>query len=238
MPRDLFGDVVHPPRSAGGRRWYSLPVSILVHAAIVVVAIVVPLTVADLLPATPAMVTFVVEAAPPPPPPAAPVARTPAAHPILAVNPGAAPVEAPRGIAPDQGLEPETTAGRGVEGGLPNGVEGAGIVMMTEAPPPPPRPGPQPPVRVFSGIRPPTKIRDAAPLYPQVAQAARVQGTVILEAVIGVDGRVVEARVLRSIPLLDQAALDAVRQWRYTPTLLNGVPVAVVMTVTVTFTLR
>ncbi len=55
----------------------------------------------------------------------------------------------------------------------------------------------------------------------------------ILEALIGVDGRVADAKVLRSVPLLDQAALDAVRQWEYTPTLLNGAPVPVVMTVTV-----
>jgi protein TonB len=64
-----------------------------------------------------------------------------------------------------------------------------------------------------------------------------VQGVVILEAVIGVDGRVSDARILRSIPLLDQAAIDAVQQWEYTPTMLNGVPVPVIMTVTVQFTL-
>jgi protein TonB len=64
-----------------------------------------------------------------------------------------------------------------------------------------------------------------------------VQGVVILEAIIGQDGRILDARVLRSIPLLDQAALDAVKQWEYTPTLLNGVPVPVIMTVTVQFTL-
>ena len=65
-----------------------------------------------------------------------------------------------------------------------------------------------------------------------------MQGVVIVEAVISTTGHVVEARILRSVPLLDQAALDAVRQWRYTPSLLNGVPVPVVMTVTVTFTLK
>ena len=76
------------------------------------------------------------------------------------------------------------------------------------------------------------------PGYPAVAQASRVQGIVIIEATIGPDGRVRDARVLRSIPLLDDAALDAVKQWRYEPTLLNGVPVAVIMTVTVNFRLQ
>jgi protein TonB len=75
------------------------------------------------------------------------------------------------------------------------------------------------------------------PVYPAIAQAARVQGTVILQARIGVTGRVEDLQVLRSIPLLDRAAIDAVSQWEYAATLLNGVPVPVIMTVTVTFTL-
>ena len=81
-------------------------------------------------------------------------------------------------------------------------------------------------------------MRNAAPVYPQIAQSARVQGVVIIEATISPTGKVTDARVLRSIPLLDQAALDAVRQWEYTPTTLNGVPVPVIMTVTVNFTLQ
>ena len=85
-------------------------------------------------------------------------------------------------------------------------------------------------------MRTPRKIRDVRPVYPQEARDARVQGVVIIEARIEPDGRVGSARVLRSIPLLDQAALDAVQQWEFEPTLLNGAPVAVVMTVTVQFT--
>lgn len=87
-------------------------------------------------------------------------------------------------------------------------------------------------------IRTPVKVNHVAPVYPPIARAAGVQGIVILEATIGADGQVLNARVLRSMPLLDQAALDAVRQWLFTPTLLNGAPVPVVMTVTVQFTLR
>ena len=81
-------------------------------------------------------------------------------------------------------------------------------------------------------------MRHVPPVYPAIAQQARVEGIVIIEAIIGADGRVQQARVLRSKPLLDEAALDAVRQWVFTPTLLNGVPVPVIMTVTVNFTLR
>jgi protein TonB len=67
--------------------------------------------------------------------------------------------------------------------------------------------------------------------------SSRVQGVVIMEIVIGADGKVAEAHVLRSIPLLDQAAIDAVMQWEFTPTLLNGQPVPIIMTATVQFTL-
>ncbi|MBI4265277.1 MAG: energy transducer TonB [Acidobacteria bacterium] len=93
------------------------------------------------------------------------------------------------------------------------------------------------PVRVGGSILPPTKVKHVPPVYPPLAQAAQVQGVVILEVTIDPSGRVTDARVLRSIPLLDQAAIDAVRQWEFTPTRLNGVPVPVIMTVTVQFTL-
>jgi protein TonB len=121
----------------------------------------------------------------------------------------------------------------GVAGGIPGGTMG-GVVGGIPAPPPPP----QAPVRVGGNIKPPTKIKDVLPIYPPIAQSARVSGVVIIEATIGVDGSVTDARVIRPVALLDQAALDAVRQWKFSPTTLNGVAVPVIMTVTVNFTLR
>jgi TonB family protein len=114
-------------------------------------------------------------------------------------------------------------------------------------PPPPPPPPPAPsavasnpggtkPLRVGGTLGVPTKIKHVPPVYPEDARAAGVQGVVILEAVIDEVGAVSSARVLRSIPLLDEAALDAVRQWQFTPTLLNGAPVSVMMTITINFT--
>jgi TonB family protein len=94
-----------------------------------------------------------------------------------------------------------------------------------------------PVLEVGGAIRPPTKIVNVPPVYPQEAQDAKVQGVVIIGTVIDETGAVKEAWVIRSIPLLDQAALDAVRQWRYAPTLMNGVPRPVRMTSTVNFTL-
>ena len=93
-------------------------------------------------------------------------------------------------------------------------------------------------MRVGGDIKEPRKIHDVKPIYPQIAMTAKVQGVVIIEATIGKDGSVTNAKILRSQPLLDQAALDAVKQWKFTPTLLNGVPVDVIMTVTVNFTLQ
>jgi len=93
-------------------------------------------------------------------------------------------------------------------------------------------------VRVGGTIKAPIKTKDVKPEYPAAAKSAKAQGSVIIEATIGADGKVIDAKVIRSVSMLDQAALDAVRQWEYSPTLLNGKPVPVKMTVTVTFKLQ
>ena len=93
-------------------------------------------------------------------------------------------------------------------------------------------------VRVGGKIKPPTKTKNVTPVYPAAAKSAKVAGMVIIEATIGANGKVIHAKVLRSVPMLDEAALDAVRQWEFTPTLLNGAPVPIVMTVTVNFKLQ
>jgi TonB family protein len=134
-------------------------------------------------------------------------------------------------------------------------------LLIPDAPPPPPAPatpapGPgavvgglepdsQPeaprrvfPVRVGGAIAEPKKVRHVSPSYPDIAKQARVQGVVILEATITPSGKVGDVKVLRGVPLLDEAALEAVKQWEYTPTLLNGVPVPVIMTITVNFRLQ
>ena len=167
-----------------------------------------------------------------PPPPAA-EAKAPPPD----MTPDAAPVEAPEEILPETGITIDEGIVGGVEGGMSGGVVGGIVGGLPSAPPPPPPP-PAAPIRVGGNIRPPTKVRDVAPIYPPIAQSARVQGIVIIEAIIGADGRVQDATVLRGIPLLNPAALLAVQQWEFTPTLLNGVPVPVIMTVTVNFTLQ
>ena len=161
--------------------------------------------------------------------PGAPVASAFAAVPELA------PVIASSGIAPETGREGGSgrTATPGIETTSGGAVDGIGA--PTVPPPPPPQPLP---VHLHSGIRTPEKIVHVAPLYPPLARASRVQGMVIIEATIDSRGHVESARILRSVALLDQAALDAVRQWTFTPTLLNGVAVPIMTTVTVNFKLE
>ena len=96
-------------------------------------------------------------------------------------------------------------------------------------------PGPGGPIRVGGRIATPRKIFDVAPVLPDLARQAGVRGVVVLELTVGADGTVTNATVLRSIPLLDKAALDAARQWRFDPTLVNNQPVPIILTATVTF---
>jgi TonB family protein len=108
------------------------------------------------------------------------------------------------------------------------------IAALDGALPSPPAPAP---VRVGGQIKEPRKLKDVRPVYPDIARQARVQGVVILECTIDSRGDVSDIKVLRSIPLLDAAAVEAVKQWRYEPTILNGVAVPLIMTVTVNFRL-
>jgi protein TonB len=150
-----------------------------------------------------------------------------------------APVEPPTGIAPETGLEtisPSTISSITTieRGGEP--VDGIGI---TERPPTaPPAPVPPGPQRLHQGIQAPRKTVDVAPRYPALARETRVEGTVILDVIIDERGAVTSTRVLKSVALLDQAAIDAVQQWKFTPARLNGETIPIVMTVTVTFRLQ
>jgi TonB family protein len=93
------------------------------------------------------------------------------------------------------------------------------------------------PVRVGGDIKPPIKTKDAKPVYPPMARQMRTQGTVILEVTIGDDGKVKAVKVLKSLALLDAAATDAVKQWEFKPTMLNGKAISVIMTTAVNFSL-
>lgn len=212
-------------------RVYTLVLSILVHLAAIGAVIVVPLVATDVLPEPRRAVEFIevrpIEIEPPPIPQRA---ETPPPQ----ASPNAAPIEVPIGVAP----EPDVAPPPPIE---PRFSTVEGVPMLgnaVDSTPLPPPPAEVKPVRPGGSISRPERIHYVAPAYPPLARTARVEGTVILEAVLDTGGRVREARVLRSVPLLDAAALEAVQQWQFTPTLLNGEPVPVVLTVTVVFSLR
>jgi protein TonB len=239
--------VVSEAERHSGRATTTVLGSVVLHSLLVVAVAVLPLLFYDAIPEQEALRAFFVtplEIQPPPPPPPPPPAgarSTVKVAPRVAnveVSGFVAPIEIPSEIAPEEGLDLGVPGGvpGGVEGGVPGGVVGGVVGGLPEsvAPPPPELA----PVRVGGHIKPPVKLKNVDPEYPKIASAARVQGVVILECVISPRGTVSDVRVLRSVPLLDQAAVAAVRQWVYTPTLLNGIPVPVVMTVTVNFDLK
>ena len=238
MARDLFGEVTTPTKKLGSEAWYTVPMSIAVHVVLLACVVVVPLMSSDVLPMPTAMTPVWVETRlpDPPPPPAAPVTAATRAPEVVART--AAPIEPPSSIGPEITVPPAVPYA--TEGGFGTGTvtPGAGSLNVPVVPLPPPPVRPPDPVRPGGVIKYPTKVHHVPPVYPRLAQDAKVEGLVILEAIIAVDGRVQDVKILRSKPLLDQAAIDAVRQWRFTPTLLNGVPVPVIMTVTVKFELR
>jgi periplasmic protein TonB len=239
MPRDLFGTVTHPPAHIGTRSRLTLPLSLAAHAAALAALIVVPLVATDVLPLpdTFRAVVLVTPEIPVEPPKPIPPAPTPLA--TTPVNPDAAPVEAPTGVTPEPPARPPTDLGDVAPGStFSSAVLGTGGDDRVNGLTPPPPPPQRAPMRVGGAITAPTKIHDVAPVYPRMAQDAKIQGVVIIQATIGMDGRVVDAEVLRPVPFLGQAALDAVRQWRFTRPQLNGEPIAVIMTVTVNFTLN
>jgi protein TonB len=163
-----------------------------------------------------------------------PVPRSREQSPPETAPSAAAPLEEPQGVAPE--VEPAIMEPFDVPASLVDGVVLNNDSLVRDPAPQPPRE--REPVPVGGSITRPERVRYVPPVYPDVARAARIEGTVILEAVIGTDGTVREVRVLRPAPFLEAAAVEAVQQWLFTPTRLNGEPVPVVMTVTVTFTLR
>ena len=245
----MFEDLVEssPVPKKTNKPW-TIVVSTLLQVTLLGVLILIPLIYTEALPKT--MLTTLLVAPPPPPPPPPP----PAATPVKVVKPVARLMQAGKLMAPraipkevniikEQEMPPDMGA-VGVVGGVPGGVPGgqAGGVLggiiggVGSNLPPPPKEAPKR-IRVGGQVQTAKLVNKVTPVYPPLAKQARIQGTVRLQAVIAKDGSVVELQVLSGHPLLVQAALDAVRQWRYHPTLLNGEPVEVVTTVDVIFTL-
>lgn len=242
----VTGKVRHLPSHA------TLPImlSTTAQAVLLTVALVVPaLFVTEQIPEIPTMMAFVAPPPPPPAPPPPPMQRPTPPKPVAQAQPVpptsdlVAPVEVPKEIEPEpargESFDDEGVPG-GVEGGVPDGVIGGVVGGLPEPPPPLPPPAPaRGPVRIGGQIQAPTLMHRVEPFYPPTAVDARLQGIVILEAIVDRDGTVAEVKVLRSAnTLLDREALIAVRQWRYSPLVLNGQRERFVLTVTLSFFLE
>jgi periplasmic protein TonB len=239
MPKEFLRDVLRTGDTAGRRQrhWSVLPLSIAGHAVVVAVLVVSPWTGSGDLPmiASPLQAHFIETVPPSPPPPPGPPA------PVRVVDTSRAPIAAPPDIQPESDAPAREmvdggVAGPGVESG-PALLGPLGVSASVAPPPPPPPPSAPKPLPVGGSIREPRKLVHVAPIYPEFARQARAQGVVVIEAILDATGKVESLKVLSSQPLLDNAAVQAVRQWRYTPTELNGVPVPVLMTITVRFSL-
>jgi len=229
--------VVSSAQASKTNKPWTVAMSAIVQALIVGILILIPLIYTEALPKG-FMNTFLVAPAPPPPPPppAAPVqhvVRPRIVTPQRMVAPTVIPktVQVIKDEAPDLG-------GVGVEGGVGGGVPGGvlGGIIGNSAPPPPPRPT-QTRIRVGGNVQGAKLIHQVQPVYPQIAKTAHVSGTVLLHAIIAKDGTIQELQYVSGPPLLMRAAMDAVHEWRYQPTMLNGDPVEVDTTIQVVFTL-
>ncbi len=230
-----------------GKRWLSVPLSILIHVLVIGTGLAASMWIIEDIPEPPIPVTFYSSAAPPPPPPPPPPKAAAAPKSAPKVEPVkqtqmTSPMMVPD-VVPVAPSAPEQTSSGvvgGVEGGVEGGVAGGvmggvlggkeGGVLGGQG---------EEPMRVGGEVKEPREISRVQPQYPEAARKARLQGIVILEAIITKSGAVDSVRVLRGLnPLLDTAAMQAVNRWRYEPATFNGRPVPVYLTVTVTFKLQ
>ncbi len=234
-----------------GTRTLSGAVAVLLHVGVITGVILAGLYFADPLNIKQYASTILIAPPPPPPPPppaTGAIIKPKVVHHVF-MNAGKliVPTVIPKHIAmiKEAPLEPDSLGGvvGGVPGGVPGGQLGGvlggvigGVSSIAAKPlPPPPRVRPNGPVRVGGNVRPPKAIRMTPPEYPVLARETHTQGQVRIDAVLDEHGNVVEMKVISGPPLLYQAALDALKQWKYEPTYLNDQPVAVQMIVTINF---
>lgn len=239
--------VISSPHAKRTNKWWTVLVSTAFQVAFLAILVLIPLIYTEALPKT--YFATMLTAPPPPPPPPPP----PAAVQVVKIKPQVHLMDAGKLMQPKvipketkiikEEAEPDMGA-VGMAGGVPGGVAGGsmggvlgGVLggVGTVAPPKPKQTGP---LRVGGNVQAAKLINRITPIYPPLARQTRISGTVRLHAIISKDGTIQQLEVVSGHPLLQQAALDAVRQWRYQPTLLNGEPVEVDTTIDVIFSLN
>jgi len=235
---DLLESTIQKKKTNKG---WSVILSGIVQAVILGVLILIPLIYTEALPK--AMLSTLLIAPPPPPPPPPPpqpvkTVIKPVARLIQSgklVQPRAIPKEV--AVFKEAELPPDIITNSGQQGGVFGGIPGGNMIASGPAVPPPPKPTAPARIKQGGNVTAASIITQTKPVYPALARQARIQGNVVLHAIIDKDGKVAQLEVISGHPLLVQSALDAVKQWRYKPTLLNGDPVEVDTTITVTFTM-
>lgn len=235
---------------SGGRlktkRGRTTTVAFILEVGIICVMILIPLIFTEALPKGTTLFMLV---APPPPPPPPPPAAAPV-HVVHEIQTNIingelrTPTKIPKKIEiiKEDEAPPPVMASAGVVGGVPGGVPGGqmgGVIggIISSTPVAVPKIQAPTRVRVSSGVVTGLKIRDVKPVYPPLARQARIQGTVVLQALISKTGDIENLQLLSGHPMLAPSAIEAVKQWKYKPYLLNGEPVEVETQVQVNFTL-
>jgi protein TonB len=241
----MFNDlVVSGANTSKTHKSWTVLVSTIIQATLLGILILIPLIYTEALPK--GMLTTFIVPPPPPPPPPPPAAIQRIVKPVVHIIKNGqmmAPTVIPKKIEmikedptpPDVGVSGGVVGG--VAGGSAGGVLGGIIGGVGGGPPPPPPPKSNKPLRVGGAVIAANLIRQVTPVYPPIAKTAHISGTVVLHAIISKDGTIEQLEYISGPPLLMKNAMDAVRQWRYRPTMLNGEPVEVDTTVSVVFTL-
>ena len=251
-PKTMFSDSLLEFGAQRKRRFFATTTSLIVNCLAIVAMLIIPLAFPEALPKA-QLLTFLV--APPPPPPPPPPAAAEVQHVVRQIqtdmlNNGAlrTPTKIPQKIQmiKEEEAPPPMPASGGVVGGVPGGIPGGqmggvigSVISATSSLAAVPKFVPATPqrIRISAGVTKGLLIQRIEPPYPQLARAARVQGDVVLSAVIDTNGHITNLQLVSGHPMLVPAAIAAVKQWRYKPYLLNGQPVEVETTITVIFTL-
>jgi len=249
-PRPMFSDSILEFAGAGKRKAFATTTSFIFNCMAIGLMLLIPLIFTDNLPKAQLLTFLVAPPPPPPPPPPAAAQVQKVVHQIqtdmLSTGALRTPTKIPSKVQmiKEEEAPPPMAATGGVYGGVPGGIPGGqlggvigGIVNSTSAAVPKFVPVAPQRVRISQGVTKGLLIHRVEPTYPTLARAARVQGEVVLSAVIDVNGQITNLQLVSGHPMLVPAALEAVRQWRYKPYLLNGTPVEVETTITVIFSL-
>lgn len=219
------------------QKW-TTPLSFLVQAVLIGILVLIPLILTEGLPTRMLMAAIVAPPPPPPPPPPpAPVQHVQRVSEIVngeLRTPSKIPKKVEM-IKEDEAPPPSTGVVGGVVGGVPGGSAGGVLGGLISSTAPPPKVAAPQKLRISSGVAEGNLINKVEPPYPQMAKIAHVQGDVVLQALISKQGTIENLRAISGHPILLQAAMDAVKQWRYKPYMLNGEPVEVETTITVRF---